>query len=228
VRTALLYSRLETLELARIPSFLLPTLGFPALFFVFFVVPGVTDSDAELLTASYLGFAFLGVAFFQFGVATAAERTTPWEVFVRTLPAQPWARLAGRSLSALGFAIASGGPVAAVALAAAVVLGSVPFVLLGVAIGYLTSPRSALPVANVLYLGLAYLGGVWTGPDGVPQAVAEFARALPTRAWMEILWAIAQGDAVPFADIATLVAWAIVFGSLAGWAYRRDEGQRFR
>ena len=35
-------------------------------------------------------------------------------------------------------------------LAAALVLGSIPFALLGIALGYWASPRGALPVANLL------------------------------------------------------------------------------
>jgi ABC-2 type transport system permease protein len=85
VRLVLLHARVGTLELLRYPAFSIPTLAFPALFFLLFVAPR-TDADPNLLLASFAGFAVLAVAFFQFGVGIAAERESPWERYVRTLP----------------------------------------------------------------------------------------------------------------------------------------------
>ena len=243
MKLALNYARMESLELVRLPSFIVPTLLFPALFFLFFVVPGAPNDEADLLLASYVGFAFLGIAFFQFGVGIAAERTSPWEVYLRTLPVAPRTRFTGKVLSALALATASGlvviavalattsahlGPLEWLSLAAGLLGGSVPFVLLGVALGYLCGPKGALPLANLLYLSLAYLGGVWTGAGRLPTAVSLFSPYLPTREWMEILWAAAGGSAQPARYWAALAGWGVAFALLASWAYRRDEGQRFR
>jgi len=73
VRLTFLYARAMTLELLRYPAFSVPTLAFPGLFFLLFVASR-DDVDATLLVASFAGFAFLAVAFFQFGVGIAAER----------------------------------------------------------------------------------------------------------------------------------------------------------
>src|SRR5262249_30766995 len=169
----LAHARAMTLELARHPAYLVPTLAFPAVFFLFFAAPG-TNADADVRMATFAGFAALGVAFFQFGVGIAAERASPWEVYLRTLPVGAGTRLAARVLSAAVFAAAAAAVVIAVAvaltpvgltprgwveLAAALVAGTAPFALLGVAIGYWAPPRAALPLANLLYLGLAYAGG---------------------------------------------------------------------
>ena len=89
------------------PAFSVPTLGFPALFFLLFVAPR-SDADPNLLLASFAGFALLAVAFFQFGVGIASERESPWERFVRTLPLRPGIRFAARSLSAVLFGLAHG------------------------------------------------------------------------------------------------------------------------
>ena len=157
----------------------MPTLAFPALFFLLFVAPR-SDADPTLLLASFTGFAVLAVAFFQFGVGIAAERESPWERFVRTLPLRVRTRFAARVLSAALFGVASAALVVAAALAttdaqpdsSALVrarrprslLGALPFALLGIALGYWASPRGALPVANILYLVLAFAGGLWTTP----------------------------------------------------------------
>jgi len=236
------HARMETLELARYPSFVVPTLLFPGLFFLFFVVPGVEAKDAEELMATYMAFAFLGVCFFQFGVGIAVERVTAWALYLRTLPVPGAARQAGRVVSALAFAVASGLVVVAVASAftdgrlaplgwpalfAALTAGAVPFALLGIGIGYLVSPRGALPIANIVYLALAYLGGLWTGPDRLPAAVDEISRGLPTRAYADLVVA-AAAVAAPPATVLALVGWTVVFGLLAGWAFHRDEGVRYR
>ena len=81
----MLHARLMTLELARHPAYLVPTLVFPAVFFLFFVAPGPgAYPDARM--ATFAGFAAIGVAFFQFGVGIAVERASPWERYLRTLP----------------------------------------------------------------------------------------------------------------------------------------------
>jgi ABC-2 type transport system permease protein len=167
-----------TLELLRYPAFSVPTLAFPGLFFLLFVASR-DDVDATLLVASFAGFAFLAVAFFQFGVGIAAERETPWERFLRTLPVRTTVRFAARMLSGTVFGLASAAvvvvlgvattdahlrPVRWGALVLALVVGAVPFALLGIALGYWASPRGALPVANILYLVLAFAGGLWTTP----------------------------------------------------------------
>ena len=56
-----------------------------------------------------------------------------------------------------------------------------PFVLLGLAIAYWTSPKTALPVANVLYMLLSYAGGLWTGPGDLPHAVSVISPTPPER-----------------------------------------------
>ena len=106
VRLVLVHARASTLELLRYPAFSVPTIAFPALFFLFFVAPR-SDADPTLLLASFAGFAVLAVAFFQFGVGIAAEREAPWERFVRTLPLRARTRFAARVLSASLFGLAS-------------------------------------------------------------------------------------------------------------------------
>lgn len=243
MRLAFLHARASTVELLRLPAFAVPTIGFPSLFFLFFAVPGFGGHQPGLATAMYAGFAVLGVAFFQFGVGIAVDRATPWERYLRTLPLAPATRFGGRILSALAFASVAAAAVVVVALATvspelsglswarlsvALLAGSVPFALLGIALGYLASPRGALPIANVVYLGLSYAGGLWTGPDGLPQTVERFSVALPTRAYADVLAGPSLGIDVPARAWLVLTAYALAAGWLAAWAYRRDEGQRYR
>jgi ABC-2 type transport system permease protein len=241
MKLVVLHARAATLELIRYPAFSVPTLGFPALFFLLFVSPR-PDGDENLLLASFAGFAVLAVAFFQFGVGIAAERESPWERYLRTLPLRVRTRFAARVLSASVFGTGSAALVVAVALATtdaalpparwaalagALALGSVPFALLGIALGYWASPRGALPLANVLYLVLSFVGALWTTPARLPGSLAGVSRLVPTRQFGDVLRGAAQGQVWRPRDWMLLLAWAVVFAVLATWGYRRDEGRRY-
>jgi ABC-2 type transport system permease protein len=132
-------------------------------------------------------------------VAVALPTTEP------SLDARAWARL--------GLALAA---------------GSIPFTLFGVALGYWLPPKAALPAANVLYLSLSYAGGLWTGPTGLPHAVAELGRVLPTRQWGEVLWAATRSGSWAATPWLALAAYTIAFALLAIVGYRKDEGRRYR
>ncbi len=212
MRLLIVHVKAGTLELLRYPTFSVPTLLFPALLFLLFVAtrPALTGRQADLFLASFVGFAVLGVAFFQFGVGIAVERVHPWEGYLRTLPVTPRIRFAARVVSALQFGLASALVLAAVAvlttsaglspgrwllLGAVALLGSIPFALLGIALGYWSSPRGALPIANVLFLTLSFSGGLWTTAEDLPGALRSVSGYVPTRQFAEVLWGAASGDA---------------------------------
>jgi ABC-2 type transport system permease protein len=239
VKLALVHARLMTLELARYPSYVVPTLMFPAVFFLFFIPSAPIDATESMVT--FAGFAVIGVAFFQFGVGIASERDTPWETYLRTLPIRPAARLGARLLSAGAFAAAAASVVLVVAvattpaslpplrwlaLAASLLLGTLPFALLGIALGYWSPAKAALPIANLLYLALSYAGGLWFRVHELPHPVAAVSPYLPTRALADVLLGETRGSFPTRAWLA-LGAFALVFGAFATWGYRRDEGRRF-
>lgn len=242
MKLVLLHARAQTLELLRYPSFSLPTLALPAIFFAFFGLPRA-GGHADVLLASFAAYAVLSVAFFQFGVSIALERMRPWEAYLRSLPVSVATRLAARALSAGFFSIASVAVVVSVAvpttspslgvsvsasLALTLLAGGVAFTLLGLALGYWLPPKGALPIANILYLTLSYAGGLWTGPTGVPQPVVRIASILPTRIWGHLLWESAADQHWAGRYWLGLVGYSVGFGALAVLGYRRDEGQRFR
>ena len=241
MKLVLVHARAATLELLRYPAFSVPTLAFPALFFLLFVASR-GDRDATLLLASFAGFAVLAVAFFQFGVGIASERESAWERFVRTLPLPVGVRLAARLVSGMAFGLATAGLVAATAVAstdarltssrwaalgAALALGAVPFALLGIALGYWASPRGALPAANLLYLVLSFVGGLWTTPAKLPSGIESLSPLVPTRQFGNVLWGAVEGHLWRAADWLLLLAWSVLFAGLAVWGYRRDEGRRY-
>lgn len=244
MRLALAHARAETAQLVRFPAYVLPTLALPALLLLF-LGREFERGEPERLLAGFAATSLLTVTLFQFGVGIAATRTTPWEAYLRTLPVTISARLGGRLLSAAVFGVAtltvvtlvattvygaSPPPSRAAGLFVGLLLGSVPFALLGIAFGYWLPPRAAVPVANLVFFPLAVSGAFWARPpEEIPRSVDLASQCLPTRSWMEILDSLATGDSpLPLHHVAALAAWGAVFFALAWWGYRRDEGERFR
>lgn len=244
MRLALAHARAETIALGRYPGYVLPTLALPGLL-LFFLGRTFEDGEPERLYAGFAATALLTVTLFQFGVGIAVSRTTPWEAFLRTLPASAATRILGRVLSASVFAVGTVAVVTGVAALAydatppadrllaltfALVLGSVPFALFGIALGYWLPPRAAVPVANLVFFPLIVSGAFWTRPsDEIPEGVDLASQLLPTRNWMEVLDAVATGDhPLPLHHIAGLALWTVAFLAFAWLGYRRDEGEHFR
>jgi ABC-2 type transport system permease protein len=241
IRLTSAHTKAATLELLRYPSFSVPTLVFPAAGFAAFGLQ--LSAAANLVMALYAAIAVLGVAFFQFGVGIAIDRASPWQLFLRILPAPQRVRFAARIMSALAFGLTSAAVVVVLAVVATPVslgperwlvflgtllLGAVPFGLFGIALGYWLTPRGALPTANLIFLGLAFAGGMFTGPEKLPGLVAEISPFLPTRLWSDLLAAAVGAGSWRAAHAAGLVAYGVAFAAVAAWGYRRDEGERFR
>ena len=230
------------LSFGRYPAFAIPSVLLPTMFFVLFGLPN-SHASHRVIAASFAAYAVLTVVFFLFGVGIAGERETPWESYLRTLPVHVRVRLAARVLAGLAFAAAAAGLLLAVAAVAgwadfgargwarflvALIGGAVPLALMGIALGYWVSAKGALPVANVLYLLFSYVGGLWTGPHGLPTIAERLAPFLPTRQWADVLWPAVLGAPWRAEHWLALFGFAVLFAALAAWGYQRDEGQRYR
>ena len=243
MRLSLAYAKAETIEYGRYTPYSIPTLALPAVLMLLFGRQLVED-EPERLVAGFAATALITVSLFQFGVGIAMGRVTPWASYVRTLPATATTRIAGRILSALVFAVATVVVVMVVgaavygagfapwrfgALILALLLGSVPFGLAGIALGYWLPPRSALPIANIVIIPLIVVGFLWARPpDDFPRDADIASQLSPTRSWAEVLDSVSTGDSpLPLHHVAALVGWTVVFFALAWWGYRRDEGEQF-
>ena len=241
---ALTHARFQILEVFRIPIAVVGSAFWPAASMLAFVVPFVGDDPvhATYATASMITFAVMNTNLFQFGIGVAEDRAQPWDPYVRTLPAGAAPRFLGRILAGLLLMVISLVPVVVIAalctaatitpaafLTAVVVCAaiSLPFILMGLAIGYALPQKAALVVAQVLFLPLAFGGGLLMPPGAAPGFIAWLSPWLPTGGAARLMWATV-GD-LPFDPGATLAlaGWTVLLGGLAVWAYRRDEGRRF-
>ena len=158
------------------------------------------------------------------------------------LPVHPGVRLASTVLSSLVFVAMAVGVLIVVAVFSteagmdanswfrmlfAVLVGAVPMAALGVAIGYWVNPKAALPIANLLYILLAFLGGIFLRPELMPDFLDRISLMTPVRHICELTWAGALGLPWSSASFLWLLAYSIIFGALAITGQRRDEGMRY-
>ncbi|PRZ08506.1 ABC-2 type transport system permease protein [Isoptericola sp. CG 20/1183] len=247
LRLAWLHLKFQFLETVRIPMAVIGNAVFPALAMVFFVVPQDSVAGnpqfATMAVAGLAMFAVCSASLFTYGLGVAEDRALPFDPFVRSLPAGPGPRMVARVGNGAIFTLVGLLPLIAVAwlftsaavtatqLAAGVgmiLLASVPFVLLGMAVGYSLTAKAALPVVQVVLFPLAFAGGLFLPPMMFPAWLDTLSQLTPTRAARDLLvQALTGAPANPWAW-PVLVGWTAVFAALAAWAYRRDEGRRFR
>jgi ABC-2 type transport system permease protein len=241
--------RTEVLQRLRVPGFVVSTLIFPVMFFAFFGLPrlgqraGAVDVGAYLM-ASYGAYAVMSVALISFGVSISAERGLGWNRLLRATPLNPLAYFAAKIMMALiigflalvllfAFAVVFGHISMPFSfwceLVALLLAGMVPFVALGLAIGYLASPSAAAPIANLISLPLSFASGLFMPLQFLPPSVQHAAPYLPSYHVAQLGWTLlGAGDGAGFAGHLLWVAgYSIAFMALAVVAYRRDEGKTF-
>jgi ABC-2 type transport system permease protein len=241
-----LHTRYQFTETVRIPIAVIGTTLFPSLSLLFFVVPQPFAQDpgaATAATAQLAVFAVMSVCLFTYGVGVAEDRALPWDGYTRTLPVGPAPRLSGRLLNGLAFAVLGLVPLVLISwllteatlppsrlalTAGALIAAGVPLFALGISIGYSLSTKAALAVAQSLLLPLAFGGGLFMPPETFPAWLDAISTWLPTRAGRDLVVAATTGAGLPGTALLMLGGWTVLTGSLAVWAYRRDEGRRYR
>lgn len=247
VRLALLHLRFGFLENIRVPVAVVGTVVFPSLALLFFVVPQEAVAGDPLVataaTAQLAAFAVMSTCIFTYGIGVAEERALPFDPFVRTLPAGPGPRMAGRVMNGTAFAFLGVLPLVLVGwllteasipwtrlvatLALLLVVG-IPFLLIGLSIGYALTAKAATAVTQLIVFPLAFAGGMFMPPEIFPDWLDGLSRLLPSRAARDLAVGVATGSGIPVAAVVVLVAWTVVFAVVAATVYRRDEGRRFR
>lgn len=243
---ALAHARYLILEQLRVPIAVLSSALFPALALTFFVLPFDYAQQPAAATAAVAQLSLFGVLsgfLFTFGVGVADDREKPWDPYLRTLPAPAFVRIIGRLACGVFFALLSLVPVLLVGalLTAATVppgrllgaiamlmLGGLPFLLGGLAIGYSLPTKAALPVVQLAFFPMAFGGGLLLPPELFPGWLQTLSSLLPTRGARDLLVSALGAPAPGMLTLVAFGAWTVATALLAAWAYRRDEGRRFR
>lgn len=243
------FVRAEVKQRLRVPGFVISTIIFPVMFFAFFGMPNLgqradgVDVGAFMM-ASYGAYAVMSVALISFGVSISAERGLGWNKLLRAAPMDPLAYFTAKVLMAVALGFVSLALLFAFAaivghvtqplefwvkLTALLLTGMVPFVALGLAIGYVASPTAAAPIANLITLPLSFASGLFIPLRFLPPPVQTVAPFLPSYHVAELGWTLLRaGDGKGYANHLLWVGgYALVFMGLAVIAYRRDEGRTF-
>jgi ABC-2 type transport system permease protein len=240
----------EFLKVVRLPAYALPTLGFPALFYVLFGISfgggraaGPIPLSAYLL-ATYGAFGVIGAALFGFGVGVAVERGQGWMLLKRASPMPLSAYFVAKIamsllfgslivaiLFTLGFSFAGVRlePATWAALAGILVAGALPFCAMGLALGYLAGPNSAPAIVNLIYLPMAFASGLWLPIQILPRFFKALAPWLPPYHYAQL--ALKTVGADQGRSIALHVAYLVGFTALclvvARLGFRRDEDKTY-
>jgi len=238
-RAILLETGAEILKVARAPEFIVPTLAFPVAFYSLFgvVLSGGGTGRAAYLLATYGVFAVMGAAIFGFGVGVANERERGWLDLKRAAPAPAVSYILAKVLATFIFASlavalvhAVAGFAAGVALPRATwaallgvhILSTLPFVLIGLTIGLSLKANGAVAVANLLFLLLAVLGGLWIPISSFPAFMQSFAQFLPSFHLAEIALYVsgAPGNRHLFTHLAVVTVLTVTLLSITLYAWR--------
>jgi ABC-2 type transport system permease protein len=238
-------TRLEFLKLLRTPAFFVPTVTFPAFFYVLLGLSlgsrgvGSTRMSTYLL-ASYGAFGAMGVALGAFGIGYAIERGQGWLTLKRASPLPPLVYFGAKLLTSMAFclivfallavlALAFGGvelaPDTWLLVALAVVLGAVPFCAFGLLLGSLGSPNAAPALVNLVHLPMAFLSGMWIPIQGLPPALRQAARFLPGYHYTQLALKPLGADLgqAAWLHVGVLAAFGLACLAGAAWLWSREE-----
>lgn len=230
-------------RLLRDPGFWAPTILFPAMFYSFFGASMSPDGlYSQFAIASFSVYAVVGIAFYQFGAGIAQDREDPFDAWMRTLPASTLPNALAQMLVAMLFALIAVMLVLVAShlfgktqldteqtlrLLGVCMLIAIPASLLGIALGYAASAKAASALANLIFLPLAFLGGLWIPPIAMPDIIKEISLWTPTRQMAEMAWASVANTMPDTNFMAGLAAYTIGFGILVLLLVKRDRQKRF-
>jgi ABC-2 type transport system permease protein len=242
-------SKTELLKMARLKQYSISTVAFPLMFYCFFALAmgpysrGAVSMSRYLL-ATYGAFGVMGATLYAFGAGVAVERGLGWLEVKRASPMPPAAYFVAKGVVALTFGalvvtllFALGAIFGGVRMPAgqwllmwgALVAGAIPFGAIGLAIGSFAGPNSAAGVVNMIYLPMAFCGGLWMPIEVLPKALQHLAPWLPSYHFGQIALAILH---VPvhgsvLGHVEALVGFGLIFAGVAWIGQSRDREKAY-
>lgn len=247
LRLAAVHAKYSLLETVRVPIAVIGSLVFPALALLFFVVPQQTVASNPLFATqaviSLSVFAVMSNSLFSFGLSIAEDREKPWDPYLRTLPAPGMARVLAYifSIGLMGlvaiipviliggiFTAAEAPPWRILFGFGTLAVSALPFMLIGIAVGYSMPSKAAIAVIQVIMFGFAFAGGLFLPPVLFAPWLDTLSKFFPSRQARElVIWAV-QGGTIETWAWAGILVWTIVMFAVALLLFRRDQGRRFR
>jgi ABC-2 type transport system permease protein len=240
--------RYEVIRAMRTRTFSLATLGFPAMFYILFgllmyrgdSLNGVLES--KYLLGGYAVFGALGTSIFGIGVGVSMDLSAGWLELKRASPMPPLAYVLSKCCMAIVFSViivslltvmglsfghvhlTVGEFARIVGLAAA---GAVPFSCLGMFLAFSVPPSSAGGIANLVYLPMSFLSGLWIPLRFLPHALQVIAPVFPTYHLAQLMYTSLGATDIPGTTTGHwfgLLGFTLIMMGLAWNAmYRREQ-----
>jgi ABC-2 type transport system ATP-binding protein len=227
----------EILQLLRTPVFLIGTL----LTVVFVPLLKFLQLDAQTLTETVIsvsGIILFTIVIERLGKRIAVERSEKWLKLLRVTPLPPTIYMAAKIATSLLICIVSLLLIFALgswqlemrmdltqglALISSLILGIIPFAILGLALGYLLDPKSADPILNLSVFVVPVACGSFQLP--VPQIVQDLIAFSPFYHYRQLVLSAANlnYDNQLFLHLLWLLWACAAFGLFAAWSYQRDR-----
>jgi len=246
----LMEAKYEFLKYLRLRVYTLSVLSFPIMFYILFGL--VLNSHEAIggmrvptyLIATYGTFGVMGASLFGTAAGLASDRGLGWLEVKRASPMPPFAYFAAKVIVSMIFStiivlalfalgIALGGvrmPVANfLSLLGTLVLGSLPFSAMGLALAYFTGPNSAPPTINLIYLPMSFCSGLWVPFMFLPKVVQKIALALPPYHLSQLaLGTVGAGEhAGVAAHWEVLLAFTMICLGVARIGFQRDQEKMY-
>jgi ABC-2 type transport system permease protein len=241
IGTLLGQTRVELLLTVRRAESLLVTVGIPIGVLVFFAKVDAAntslDKPIDFLVPGVLALAVMSTAMVSLGIATGYERRYGVLKRLGSTPLSRAGLIAAKTLNVLLIELVQAAVIVTVGLALGwsttarvvpavglLLVGTVAFAGVGMLLAGTLRAEANLAVANALFLGLLFLGGMAYPLDRLPRAMEMLARALPAAALAEsVRDVLTPGESFPLASVLVLVGWAIGAPLAAAQWFRWEE-----
>jgi ABC-2 type transport system permease protein len=241
------FARLELRRTVRNRRYVIFAIGFPVFFYLLYTGllgrSGGADDPTwrAYFMVSMAAYGMIGAAL-SGAMAIAQERATGWTRQLRITPLTPAGWVATKAIVSLLVALPALGlvslaaitinqvsldPATWVAILGSLSVGVLPFVGLGLLLGFVLDVNSAQGAVAISSIGLAVLGGLWAPVSTFPDGLATIARMLPSYRFADLGWSALSTGRPDLLDLAFVVAWAVLAFALLAWRYQAAE-QRAR
>jgi ABC-2 type transport system permease protein len=250
--TATIYlkeAKYEFLKYLRLRVYSASVISFPIMVYVFFGL--VLNSNEVIggmrvptyLIATYGTFGVMGAALFGTAAGLASDRGLGWLQVKRATPMPPfayfWAKVVTTmifstvvvlALFTLGITLGHVRMPAGnfVGLLGTLVIGSLPFSAMGLALGYFIGPNSAPTTINLIYLPMSFCSGLWVPFMFLPKVVKQIALALPPYHLSQLaLGAVGAGHESSAIHWEFLAAFTMICLGVACIGFQRDQEKMY-
>ena len=238
----IVYTRFELLRAFRNVRFSLFSIVFPLLLFFLVAGPNRHEQLGGIPFATYYMTGMIAwgamAAVMSGGARIAAERSVGWHRQLRVTPLSASAYFRAKVLT--GYVMA-GATVALLYLAGTslgvrlpasdwvtmtflILIGLIPFAVLGILLGHLLTVDSMGPALGGLTALFALLGGAW-GPITSSGVLHRFAEALPSYWLVQAGASAVGGSGWPAIAWLVIAIWTVGLGALTVQVYKRDTAR---